>query len=453
VNQIFLDNKIPVYLDSWIEPNRFTESFNGFPFDKLVSYVDNNLQFMRITKDNITEFHLPLSITDTTFSLFKKFNKSKTFFYPIGIHWWYSENIDTEKNIFQECLEINQEVISFISSGQCKIILYNPFEGWEESFWQKVIDCIIKKYNTINREQFIVISNNVDIKNIKSVPLLDNQQFEQSSGQFDNIESLHKHIRQCIINKVNRPYKFVALMRRPRPTRWALMTELHKDRNKGLMSFSIDVDIGNISSQSTEILDIAYAIKIQKNLFKLGSLENKSLLDFKNAYPKTYKKFMKNGVYNYTPFWISNDVNPKTNPKTDNSIFKFTDSYLHIVSETYFRNVNENHLHFSEKTFKPIWYLQPFILFSKSNSLKKLTEFGYKTFSKWIDEDYDKIENDTKRFNAAINSAKNFYLQPTEKLNNDLLEMLPILQHNFENLKYNQINQTSQLLEKLSTFI
>lgn len=453
MNEIFFDNKIPVYLDSWVEPERFAQSFNGFPLNKLFDYVDKNLPLIKINRDNISEFKLPLSIEDLDFNLFKKNDQSKPFFYPIGIHWWYDKNIDTNNNIFEKCLEIAEKVLSCIIQGQCKIILYNPFEGWEESFWQKVIDCIIKKYNQIKREDFIIISNNVAIKNIKSVPVIDNEKFQQSSGNFPNFYKLHEVIRKSIINKVDRPYRFVALMRRPRPTRWAIMTELHEHRNKGLMSFSIDLDLLNLSTDSKQELTVEYAINIQKNLLKVDTLENYSLLEFKDAYPKVYRKFIKQKIFNYVPFWISNDVNPKTNPKTDSSIFKFTDSYLHIVSETYFRNLNENHLHFSEKTFKPIWYLQPFILFSKAHSLKKLNEFGYKTFSKWIDEDYDNIENDTKRFNAAINAAKKFYLQPKEKLNNDMLEMLPILQHNFNNLKNNQKNQTKRMLEKLSTFI
>jgi hypothetical protein len=392
-------------------------------------------------------------VADLDFELFKSADGYEKFFYPIGIHWWYTENINTHNNIFKSCLEISSTVITAINNGHCKIILYNPFEGWAEDFWQRVVDCIIEKYATLKIEDFIVISNNVNIKQLKSVRLLDNQQFDQSPGHFDNFKSLHHYITERIVNKVTRPYKFVALMRRPRPTRWAIMTELHDDRDKGLMSFSIDLDIGSLAPSANDMLDNTYAAKIRNSFFIHGSEVNQQLAEFSQAYPDIYKKFSQKRLYMQVPFWILGDVNPKLNPKKDDVIFKFTDSYLHIVSETYFRNLHTNHLHFSEKIFKPIWYLQPFVLFGKCGSLYHFTQFGYRTFSHWIDETYDQIEDDTERFHAAIRASKNFYLQPVDRLNDIMIEMLPTLQHNFETLQYNQKNQTALLLEKLSLFV
>jgi alpha/beta superfamily hydrolase len=45
--------------------------------------------------------------------------------------------------------------------------------------------------------------------------------------------------------------------------------------------------------------------------------------------------------------------------------------------------------------------MHPFVLMSKPNSLKELHKMGYKTFSPFINESYDSIENDNDRF-AAI---------------------------------------------------
>jgi hypothetical protein len=82
--------------------------------------------------------------------------------------------------------------------------------------------------------------------------------------------------------------------------------------------------------------------------------------------------------------------------------------------------------------------------------LYNFTRLGYKSFSQWIDETYDQIHDDTERFNAAINAAKNFYLQSDEKLNDIMLEMLPTLLHNFQVLQHNQKNQTQFLIENLA---
>ena len=453
MNRIFADNKIPVYLDAWADPDRFSMSFNGFPIADVARYVNANSPSIRIINNNVDDFLLPISVADLEFALFKSAQGYEKFFYPIGIHWWYTENINTTNNIFNNCLEINQSIIAAINDGRCKIILYNPFEGWAESFWQRVIECIIEKYNTLKISDFIVICNNVNITQIKSVALLDNQQFDQSPGHFRDFETLHHYITECIVNKVTRPYKFVALMRRPRPTRWAIMTELHDDRDKGLMSFSIDLDTVSLAPGSTDMLDDNYATAIRNSFFVVGSEANRQLKEFSQAYPDIYEKFSSKRLYMYVPFWILGDVNPKLNPKRDDVIFKYTDSYLHIVSETYFRGLQNNHLHFSEKIFKPIWYLQPFVLFGKCGALYNFTQFGYKTFAKWIDETYDQIEDDTERFHAAIRACREFYLQPENRLNDIMLEMLPILQHNFETLKHNQKNQTTLLLEKLSSLV
>ena len=451
VNHIVIENKIPAYFDANENPDRFSKSFNGFPLAKVFEYMNTNLQSLVLTTDNADNFLLPLSVSDNKFELFKNVDiRTENFFYPIGIHWWYSENINTQNNIFKQCLEINPDIVQAVNDNRCKIILYNPFEGWEESFWQKIVDLIIEKYNTFDIEDFIVISNNINIKKIKSIALVDNQQFEQSSGHFNNFDDLHHYIKQSIVNKITRPYKFVALMRRPRPTRWAIMTELFDDRDKGLMSFSIDIDPIDLPADSAEMLNDDYATAIRNDFFVPGSSVNRLLIDFDQAYPNLYDKFFQKGFFMHVPFWIPNDVNPKLNPKKDNSIFKFTDSYLHIVSETYFRNQHANHLHFSEKIFKPIWYLQPFVLFANTGALYNFTRLGYKSFSQWIDETYDQIHDDTERFNAAINAAKNFYLQSDEKLNDIMLEMLPTLLHNFQVLQHNQKNQTQFLIENLA---
>ena len=61
------------------------------------------------------------------------------------------------------------------------------------------------------------------------------------------------------------------------------------------------------------------------------------------------------------------------------------ETFVSIVSETrYF-----NSLFFSEKTFKPIYCLQPFIIINANGSLEHLKNLGFQTFNKWWDESYD----------------------------------------------------------------
>ena len=80
-------------------------------------------------------------------------------------------------------------------------------------------------------------------------------------------------------------------------------------------------------------------------------------------------------------------------------------SYIHIVAET-FQDYDPNRLFFSEKMFKPMRYMQPFILLGEPYSLAKLKDLGYKTFSDYWDDSYDEILDDDLRLKAALDTAK-----------------------------------------------
>jgi hypothetical protein len=101
----------------------------------------------------------------------------------------------------------------------------------------------------------------------------------------------------------------------------------------------------------------------------------------------------------------------------------FRNSYLSVVTETFFFKFHlnykgkyiddQNSIFFSEKIFKPILMKHPFVLVSRPNSLKKLRELGYKTFSPMIDETYDSIENDVDRMSAIVKEMNRLALQTT----------------------------------------
>jgi len=90
----------------------------------------------------------------------------------------------------------------------------------------------------------------------------------------------------------------------------------------------------------------------------------------------------------------------------------FSNSYFSIVTETGFYNVlttsdlvlNYGSIHtnifMTEKIFKPLVTKHPFVLFCFPGALDKLRQMGYRTFSPFIDETYDTIENPDERFEA-----------------------------------------------------
>lgn len=60
----------------------------------------------------------------------------------------------------------------------------------------------------------------------------------------------------------------------------------------------------------------------------------------------------------------------------------------------------------SEKTFKPIAYYHPFIVWGSVGTLKYLKEQGFETFDHVIDESYDTVENHNIRLSKIVAEVK-----------------------------------------------
>jgi hypothetical protein len=56
--------------------------------------------------------------------------------------------------------------------------------------------------------------------------------------------------------------------------------------------------------------------------------------------------------------------------------------------------------------FKPIRHGQPFVVFGTPHTLKTLRSLGYKTYDSAIDNSYDEIEDNTKRFVMIVDTIK-----------------------------------------------
>lgn len=81
----------------------------------------------------------------------------------------------------------------------------------------------------------------------------------------------------------------------------------------------------------------------------------------------------------------------------------------------------------TEKTVKNLYIGKPFLLMSGVNSLAKIRQLGFKTFSPWINESYDTIPNIYLRLEAIKQEIDRL---STVDLNQLHKEIMPILQHN-----------------------
>ena len=104
------------------------------------------------------------------------------------------------------------------------------------------------------------------------------------------------------------------------------------------------------------------------------------------------------------------------------------ESFIFLVTETcYFQNKT----HLTEKIFKPIVLRMPFILVGCAHNLEYLRSYGFRTFSDFWDESYDNIEDPVLRLQAITKILKDISMLSSEEQKQMLLDMEPILEHNY----------------------
>lgn len=103
-------------------------------------------------------------------------------------------------------------------------------------------------------------------------------------------------------------------------------------------------------------------------------------------------------------------------------------TFCNIVTET---QIVEETLFFSEKIIKPLFALQPFVIVGCRGSLKKLKEYGFKTFDRWWDESYDDALY-LDRFEKIIDTLEYIASWDDEKIKTVMREMEETLIHNYK---------------------
>jgi hypothetical protein len=111
----------------------------------------------------------------------------------------------------------------------------------------------------------------------------------------------------------------------------------------------------------------------------------------------------------------------------------YSESYIHIVSESSFDESLDPF--FSEKTWRPIMNLQPFLFVGNCNSLAKLTKLGFKTFHPFINETYDTIQEPRARFLMIEQEIKNLASKSMQEIHDWYYSITDILVHNQNHLR------------------
>jgi hypothetical protein len=106
----------------------------------------------------------------------------------------------------------------------------------------------------------------------------------------------------------------------------------------------------------------------------------------------------------------------------------YRDSYISLTNETVFTQAEGVFL--SEKTYRPIANLQPFLLIGSAGSLRHLRAMGFRTFAPFIDERYDEEADHERRMLLLLAEIDRLAALPLDVIHEWYISIVPDLLHN-----------------------
>jgi hypothetical protein len=163
---------------------------------------------------------------------------------------------------------------------------------------------------------------------------------------------------------------------------------------------------------------------LKHDLFDRGLISLSQLVyDTPEDANQEHVEFLKNN----TPFVISEGCDLFFNMCCNITKEDYEKTFISMVTETL---VDEGTLFISEKIWKPIMVGHPFIVFGNLGTLKFLKSMGYKTFDKWINEEYDNEPDSGKRCNMITDELVKLSIKTEEELKLTRDEMNEVCDYN-----------------------
>ena len=127
----------------------------------------------------------------------------------------------------------------------------------------------------------------------------------------------------------------------------------------------------------------------------------------------------------------------------------YTNSYFNIVLETMIDVDDSGGQFVTEKTFKPIFNNQFFVVVSSADHLRHLRDLGYQTFGRYIDESYDSVANNQDRFEAVLDLTKSLIGSGQDRLHQLYQDLAPEIQHNARLFKTGMAHRLRSVVERI----
>jgi hypothetical protein len=303
-----------------------------------------------------------------------------------------------------------QRVLEDVRNGKCKILFHQFTEGQGNNLTiiKQFLEAQSKIHNIPLYSMGYVDSNT-------STPRL--QSTYGSKGFFmpwwynfitrpseDYINSRYDQLK----NPEPKDYYFLSLNRRVRFHRSRLIINIYnKWKDKTNWSYDKPVINEDMFISPLESTIITY----EDILIRRGELTQ----EFYNSLPKTI------------------DIDLSFNHLQIN--YELMDSaYINLTTETFYDYVNGEVIFLSEKIFKPILAIQPFIIVGNPYLLRELKNLGFKTFHPIINEEYDEIIDDDKRMENILQEIDRLYKLTPDEIKNFIKKVSDICIYNYKHL-------------------
>ena len=329
---------------------------------------------------------------------------------------------------------ISSKVIKDAQNGKCKILLNYGYEGLGSYHRDTILHkpllkrlhLLLEKYQ-IPQENFIYIDSNNILNNFELNTNVKIFNYEYCAidwwrftlmnpnmiyhGNSLSSKNMRKWVRTK--NKLRSKY-YLSFNRLPKKHRVDLVVSLDKNNllDKGYVSFANNIEDWDWRDMVTETEKKSLEKKIPL------TIDLKDLSHSKHSFDKFDVKY-------------------------------YLDSYFQITTGNDFTDFDDQ-LIFSEKIWKPITNFQPFIYLDDVGALKKLREYGFKTFSPFIDESYDDISDVKKRFGMIETEINKLCNKSIEEIHEWYWSIEEILKYNYYHFYKNFIpKQKEKLIGKL----
>jgi hypothetical protein len=401
-------------------------------FIKLPNVNFNGEGLVISSPDNIPLFHLSIFenwLVNTDYEISNQYQENKKNIFYIecfeGLTNFYKKDVYSNKTILDT---LPTELLEKISNGKCKILLTSLSEGTE--FDNEIIlniETELKRFDIKNENLIIIESNFRYVEEVTKFKIFgSNHFFIHSASTFDlindgTVSDLGYPISVPSISdsqKTKRKKHFLCFMRNTQKfhRHYLLLYLIHENiLDKSIISAIRKID--KQYSKDTQGKHLAHLTKYVEMANDMIPIEIDT-----------------HGFDNKMGFSALNCY------RTD----EYLNSYIHIVTET---SYEDNKLFFTEKISKPIIGLQPFIVFSDKGYLKKLKEFGFKTFDSIIDESYDNEANVVQRFLLTVNEIKKLSLLSLDELHELYISVLDICIYNRNHLQ--KIHKEDMMLQNI----